>query len=389
MFHFSAAVAIDSRHFSNVPKGRYMSFFATRNSIGRSALFVLTISWTATALATAPIQQRTNPNAFDNTYSVVDLLTNSGGTADVGTGSVIGSHIDTANGDIGYFCVLTCAHNFPNSTAIGFGDFGRNGNGANAYTSTYPIVKLSTGGSTGSKDLAVAVVRYGPVDPFFVSVVDLGLWSAPAVSDSALKTFVTNGGTATTSFSEIGFGDTGVPHYNFTGGTVQDGFTKQNSTGIQRFQNNNLTAVNVNANHGAFTYTDYTWTPGPVSPGHPNAGTGSSFSGDSGGPYFTTTPETLTISGLTDVFGNPVGNQNITLDTNTIIAVHTFGDNNNPQLFSDPNIISGGVLLTSADETWIEAACTVPEPSTASLVGLGVILSSATWARRRRFQRCE
>ena len=333
------------------------------------------------ALATAPIQQRTNPNAGDNLFSVVNLLTNGAGTADVGTGSIIGTHLDAD--DVGYFCVLTAAHNFPSTMTMGFGDLGRNGNTATAYSSTYPLVKLSTGGSTGTKDLAVAVFRYGLEDNFFDSVKELGLWAAPAISDSALKTYVSSGSTSITSFTEIGFGDTGVPHYNTTGGTVQDGFTKQNSTGIQRFQNNTLTAVNVNANHG-YIYTDYTWTPGPVSPGHPNLGTGSSFSGDSGGPYLMSSTASLTISGLTDVFGNPVGDQNITLNTDTIFAVHTFGDNNNPQLFSDPNIISGGVLLTAADEAWIEQVCTVPEPSTLALGGAGAVGMLFYWRRRRK-----
>ncbi|MGO9109088.1 MAG: PEP-CTERM sorting domain-containing protein [Thermoguttaceae bacterium] len=324
------------------------------------------------------MQQRTLPNAFDNTYSVIDLLTNGSGTADVGTGSIIGSMVDPTT-DIGYFCVLTAAHNFPSSTAIGFGDFGRNGNNANSFADTYPIVSVQTGGSTGKKDLAVAMVKYGPVDDFFDDVQDLSLWAAPAISDSALQTYVTSGTTAINSFTEIGYGNTGTPHY--TSG-VQDGFIPQDSTGIQRFQNNTRSGVNVDAAHGAYTYTDFTWTPGPVSPGNPNLGTGSSFMGDSGGPYLLSSPTTLTIAGLTDVFGNAVGNQNITLNTDSIFAVHTFGDNNNPQLFSDANITSGGVLLTAADETWIESVCVVPEPST--LVLLIVACATGLWFRGRR-----
>jgi hypothetical protein len=321
--------------------------------------------------ATAPIQQRTNPQAppaGDNLFSVVDMVASA--TTDIGTGSIIDKHIDPTT-QIGYFCVLTADHNFPNSTAIGFGDFGTAPNGATSFSTTYPIISHASGGSTGTKDLAVALVQYGPIDPFFVSIKELSMWAAPAGTDANLKTYTdTNVG----KFTEIGYGDTGTPHYN---AGVQDGFTPQPSVGIQRFQNNTRTSVNVNAGHGTYTYTDFKWTPGPVSPGNPNLGTGSSFQGDSGGPYFLTDQVTKTIAGLTDVFGNAVGNQNIDLYTNTIFGVHTFGDNNNPQLFSDANIQSGGVLLSAADITWINSACEIPEPAAVTLaaLALGVLLN--------------
>ena len=352
-----------------------------------SVLLVAALSWTPLAIAIAPMQQQTNPAAFSNLFSVVDTLNNAAGTADVGTGSIFMS--STSNG-IGYFCVLTCAHNFPSSADIGFGVWGSNGNGATSFTGSnvFPIIGYATGGPTGSADLAVALVRYGPVNTFFNNVVDLSMWNAPALSDSVLASFVSTGSNGTTAFSEIGYGDTGTPLYS---SGVQTGFNKVNSSGIQRFQNNTLTAVNVNASHGTSTvYTDYTWTPGPVSPGNPNLGTGSSFTGDSGGPYMISSPITLNIAGLTDVFDNSVGTQNINVDTNSIIAVHTFGDNNNPQLFSDANIISGGVLLTAADETWVNQQCgsllaSVPEPSTVALLAVGgTALALGLRVRRRR-----
>ena len=314
--------------------------------------------------ATAPIQQRTNPAAppaGDNLFSVVDLV--SSPTTDIGTGSIIDSHVDPAT-QIGYFCVLTAAHNFPSSTAIGFGDFGTAPNGANSFATTYPVVSYQTGGSTGTKDLAVALVRYGPIDPFWASIKDLALWSPPAGTDANLKTYTD---TNVSKFTEVGYGDTGTPHYS---AGVQDGFNKQTSAGIQRFQNNTRSVVNVSAAHGAYTYTDFTWNPGPVSPGNPNLGTGTSFTGDSGGPYFLTDTVTKNITGLTDVFGNPVPPQNIDLYTNTIFAVHTFGDNNDPQLFSD-NQPGGGVLLSAGDITWINSVCAVPEPAAIVLALVG------------------
>jgi hypothetical protein len=342
----------------------------TFSRLGRTALVVSIVLFIAGPLsATAPIQQRTNPQkppAGDNLFSVVDLV--SSPTNDLGTGSIIDSHIDPLT-QIGYFCVLTADHNFPTSTAIGFGDFGTAPNGATSFSMTYPIISHASGGSTGTKDIAVAIVRYGPIDPFFISIKDLALWAAPAGTDANLKTYTDNN---VGKFTEIGYGDTGTPHYN---SGVQDGFTPQTSHGIQRFQNNTRSSVNLNAVHGnagAYTYTDFTWIPGPVSPGNPNLGTGSSFGGDSGGPYFLTDQVTKTISGLTDVSGNAVGNQNIDLYTNTIFAVHTFGDNNDPQLFSDPNIRSGGVLLSAADITWINSVCSIPEPAAVTLAALAL-----------------
>ena len=173
------------------------------------------------------------------------------------------------------------------------------------------------------------------------------------------------------TFTQVGYGDTGTPHV--TAG-VQDGFTPQSSTGIQRFDNANPASVNAGAVHGIYTYTDVKWNPGPVSPGNPNLGTGSSFGGDSGGPYFTTAATAFNVVGLTDVFGNAVGPQNISAFSDTIFAVHTFGNNQNPQLFA-AGMPSGGNLLTAADITWINNACAqVPEPSTMVLV-LGAIVT--------------
>ena len=181
------------------------------------------ILWSLSGLAnaTAPVQQTTNPTAFGNLFSVVDMTTSP--TADLGTGSVIMDHIvDDGNTQIGYFCVLTAAHvTAGGASGIGFGYFGDGTNGANSFSQVYPITKVFSGGSTGNEDLSLAVVRYGVVDPFYASVQDLKLWTPPANITLA---------NLPSTFTQVGYGDTGVPHY--TSG-VQDGFTLQNSTGIQ------------------------------------------------------------------------------------------------------------------------------------------------------------
>ncbi|HEY4761860.1 MAG TPA: PEP-CTERM sorting domain-containing protein [Thermoguttaceae bacterium] len=335
-------------------------------------VLALMLGMAATLQATAPVEQRTNPDGvnFDNLYSVVDMV--SSPTVDIGTGSII--HKMDIEG-IGYFCVLTADHNFPNSTAIGFGDWGTAPNPANAFATTYPIIHVESGGSTGTKDIAVATVRYGPTDLFWASIKELSLWAAPSGTDNQLATY-TNANI--NDFTEVGYGNTGTPR--FVGG-VQVGFDTVNSSGIQRFQNNERKGVNVNAAHGGYTYTDFTWTPDPVSPGNPDLGNGSSFGGDSGGPYFLDDVVTKTVTGLIDVFDTAVPPQDIDLYTDTIFAVHTFGNNNNPQLFSD-NIDHGGVLLSAADIAWIATAC-VPEPSSVVMLimcTLGLIVGA--WRRK-------
>ena len=131
------------------------------------------------ARATAPIQQTTNPTAFSNFYSVVDMTT--GPTSDLGTGSIIDSDIVTQGGQqIGYFCVLTANHVIAaGASGIGFGYLGDGTNTANSFANTYNYTNVISGGSTGTEDLSVAIVRYGVVDPFFVSVKDLKLWTPP------------------------------------------------------------------------------------------------------------------------------------------------------------------------------------------------------------------
>src|SRR5262249_61344785 len=124
----------------------------TFSRLSRTALVVSIVLFIAGPVcAIAPIQQRTNPQAppaGDNLFSVVDLV--SSPTVDIGTGSIIDTHINPIT-QIGFFCVLTADHNFPNSTAIGFGDFGTAPNGANSFSTTYPIISHASGGSTGTK----------------------------------------------------------------------------------------------------------------------------------------------------------------------------------------------------------------------------------------------
>ncbi len=329
------------------------------------ALILLTI--VPAAVAIAPSVQRTDPVMFDKFFSVVDLVNSP--TNDIGTGSVIGKIITPDQ--IGYFCVLTAAHNFPASTGIAFGYWGDGTNPANSFANTYPITHSFTGGSTGRKDLAVAGVRYGQIDPFFVSVKDLSLWSpSPINTDADLINVITND-----TFTEVGYGYTAT---RSPAAGAQTGWSPVIAVdGIQRFQNNTVTGGAVNAVHGAFTYTEAQWT--THFPTVPNSGEGSSFQGDSGGPYLMLDEGVQkTINGLLDISGAALPAQTINLFSDSIFAVHTFGSNNNPQPFGS---VHGGVLLNAADIAWIQSVhALIPEPSSLALLGIG-------WASLMAFRR--
>ena len=334
------------------------------------------------AWAIAPMQQRTDPARGTSLYDVVDMV--SSPTVDVGTGSIIDSMIDT-NLNIGYFCVLTARHVATGgATAIGFGYWGDGTNPANSFATTYPITNHFDGGATGNEDISVEVVRYGTPDRFFFDAAanTLGLWSPPAGTRAQTAAYVTAN---VASFTEIGYGDTGTPHYN--AGGVQDGWNPQSSSGIQRFQNNFPTSAGDQGAAGAIVG----WH--PHNPSAPNTGEGTSFGGDSGGPYLLETKTTRTISGLADPQnqGGTLPNQTIQLYTNTIFAVHTFGNNNNPALYSDlygagaGQIANdnGGVILTPADIAWIESV-PCPEPSSVVLAAMGMLSMIGYYLRRRR-----
>ncbi len=338
------------------------------------------------AWAIAPAQQQTNPTLGTSLYDVVNLVTDptlSVGAVDAGTGSIIDSEVVDG---IGYFCVLTAQHVVAdaNINRIGFGSWGDGTNGANSYIPTYPITSHYDGGATGGEDISVAVVRYGTPDAFFDTVSEnaLSLWSPPAGNQAQTAAYVMAN---VASFTEIGYGLTATPHY--TAG-VQDGWTPTlpppAGLGIQRFQNNFPTSTADKGVAGA----QISWH--PHNPSAPNTGEGSSFGGDSGGPYLLESTTTRTISGLPDPQhqGMTLPDQTIQLYTDTIFAVHTFGNNNNPALYTDTTaggaqIDNGGVILTPADITWINSV-PCPEPSGFVLAALGLLGMVGSYLRHRR-----
>lgn len=282
-----------------------------------------------------------------NLNSVVQLDT---ATQFVGTGSIICTFVG-AEGN-GHFVVLTADHviggganriAFQNSAVPG----------TPAGPPDYAITQTFRKGSTGTVDIALAVVDYGMApDAFFNAVVSLKYTSIDPPG--------------TTQFTSVGFGNTGTPNVDMMGNLT--GYTRTAGTvGTKRFQNNVVTGTTANAGGPTYNYKSVNWQldiPGI-------AGEGYTYDGDSGSPYFTTTA--ITLGGVPNVF------------TNNIFGVHTLGVNG-AVVQGSP---AAGVLLTAAEVTWIDqrlAAVCIPEPSTILLltIGTGLILFVARGKRKEQ-----
>lgn len=323
------------------------------------------------ALATAPDEQRTSAQPGDRLFSVVHLVPTRNHATSFATGTVIKKWEDPVTTTT-YFTVLTADHNFPGSNFIKFGDRPDPFMGVDPRA-PLKVQFLHQGGSTGNVDIAVAIVKYeGGNDAFFQSVQPIDLWNPPDIVQDAIDAAKFQ------HFTQIGYGRTGTPHLDAM--MVQDGWNNSGaaSGGIQRFQNNQILDATENANHGVYTYTDVTWDAGPIS----MSGLGTSFMGDSGGPYLLDDFINVEVTGLGDVLGeDPVM---MSVATNTQFAVHTFGNNNIPQLFSD-NIPGGGVLLTQSEIDWInDHNMAIPEPSTYVMALLAMMIGALAYRRRRR-----
>ncbi len=282
-----------------------------------------------------------------------------GGFVRIGTGSVIGKQV--VNG-VGWFCVLTADHvvdpvgiNGPH--VIAFGDNGAQG----VFGGATNIVKRGlppvANGGLNKVDIAVLGIRYGQLTPqnefFFNSITPLTM--LPGTPQSRVGTTMT----------ELGYGG--------TGSFVAGGMNVAPPDGNKRFQNNRIERT-INYNDGTYMYTAVEWDFDNPAGIFAVPGEGSSYGGDSGGPYMTTNEVLLNVGG-----GNFLN-----AFSNGIIAVHTYGDNN-PAFHAFWNTPghqpSGGVPLTQAYVTWIEQQCMmIPAPGTLILLTMTGVLAY----RRRR-----
>ncbi len=301
-------------------------------------------------------------------YAAVEVVASDGSS---GTGSVVGKY--TSNGNL-YFEVLTAAHVVDNGALVN-GNIGYGSpqppNALAAPMDPYQVV--ATGGSTGKEDMALLAVNVGPT----TNIIDLGfygLMTPLTVTPYAVPNPYTS---QSLGFTEIGYGRTGTAQ-NFAG---VPGYTQTiPSGGTKMFQNNKVNAITTPTSWGSYTYQGVEWL--SVAPAN-NNGTGTSFAGDSGGPYLMST--NAADQATVNVYGRPGGTVAIPITTNGLFAIHTAGYYNAPNIKMNASL-NRGELITNADLGWINTnignTTPVPEPAALALLAVGGVM---LLLRKRQF----
>jgi hypothetical protein len=348
-----------------------------RQSAGLVAACLALVSAGQLAVAIAPSDQvvpdsyRFNAGdpSFFSLYSVVDFGKAFSPTGDYGSGAIVSK---TTDGNNYYAFVLTADH------VAADGGYGNNfvGIGVNNGVNTGIWLQntLVAAGGPGAvagvnfEDLAIVRVTL-PTATLYNALTPLQL-ANPSQRPTQVGSM----------FTEYGYGLTGTPGtFNPTtrlpqvGGTP--GYASAASDFQLRFQNNNVAALLNNQNGGAALPTSanagnnykeplLAWN--VVAPANPNF-QGTSFGGDSGGPYLTSYPSSITINrGGTNYDGIML--------TDYIDAVHVLGSN--PSINGDVN---DGVLINQANYDWIMSV--IPEPSTVTVMAAAGCVA-CLWRRR-------
>lgn len=251
------------------------------------------------------------------------------------------------------------------------GEFGRVGNVGESWYRQYP-----------GADLAFLAINMGPANganqAFYNNVAECAL--TPVALDAMGKPMVTGA-----QFTEYGYGGTGP---FVAAGAVAPGspagIRNTGATGEKRFQNNEVVGNAVDA--GIYAGSPLiTWTfDQPAAAGNFLAAEGTSFGGDSGGPYMMGEAAQIEL----DEFyrqgaDNPWGGGVLDIYTDGIFAIHSGA---NP-LVAAPNgvaaynRVSYGVPMMPEYVNWLEGQCDIlPAPGSMALLGAGGLLAG----RRRR-----
>jgi hypothetical protein len=202
-------------------------------------------------------------------------------------------------------------------------------------------------GPTGRVDIAVLGINYGAFNPGYSPLVR----NLVAANDFSQY------------FSAVGYGDEGK--------LVAGGFEAQNRYGTQRYLNEHADFI-FNLSVFGYLYDAARWhTNDPNDPFVTVRGTGATFKGDSGGPYFSSMQEH---DESNDIF----------YFTNDEFAVHTTSEGG-PD-FKSFGTTNYGVALDDADLIWIHDSClAIPEPTGG--VGFGLVLLVARSRATRRSRR--
>jgi hypothetical protein len=316
------------------------------------------------ALAGAPADQIVSPDPPGGSlYSVVDFLLN-GANSDNGTGSIINKYVDT-NG-IGHFCVLTADHVIAgnvNRVAVG-----SNGGAPPPASQILSYTIVARGGSTGTEDMALVDATVGNLSTTPAALTLYNNVTPLQVANPSQRPVHTND-----LFTEYGYGNTGVAVNDPTRPLGQrDGYSVVNSSFVKRFQNNTVLGITGDlASPGGYTEEQVLWN--TVAPAN-NNGYGTSFGGDSGGPYLSSYPSQITVNRG----GTNIGILNL---TDYIVAVHLGGTT--VQFNGVDTKFNGmgnwGAYIDQDDYNWM-LPC-IPEPSGFVFAALGGV-----WLliRRRR-----
>jgi hypothetical protein len=318
----------------------------TPTRIGKRFLLVILVLGRGEALGIGPDNQTLNPT-LDGVVRVLFDNNLGGGVGEfVGTGSLIDNR--NVNGQ-GWLCVLTADHvvssdDTPSgatvkSPGIALGN-SNNTTGNSAYLPAGPVFRR---GPTGRVDIALLGVNYGPFSAGYTPLV------RKLVAANNFSQY----------FSAIGYGEEGQ--------VVAGGFQAQHRNGTQRYLNEHADFVSNYSSLG-YLYNAARWrTNDPNDPMVTVKGTGATFGGDSGAPYFSNTQ-------MHDE------SNDIYYLTNDQFAVHTASDRG-PD-FKPFGTMNYGVALDDADLQWIHDSCmAVPEPAAGTIL---IVLMIRLIAHRRR-----
>jgi hypothetical protein len=307
-----------------------------------------------------------------------------------GTGSIV-MKFKGLDGDY-YACVLTADHVVSNdapgapgpfsdkglANSIGFGNSTAPGTAA---PDLYNIVSSTTGGSTGTKDLAMELVNLGnnpkanltPGTNEMLTWNDINPLHPVSLAQYGYDPETNKYGYLVpkdTPFTTMGFGDSGVLFKDPLGNLSY--LENVGSYGTKRFENN-LTVGNIPgfAALPPYVYDAVTWNP------LFGAGQGATFPGDSGSPMLASEPINYTINGVNVTINNVM--------TDDLFGVVTFGPASTTLTETS---IEGGVTLTPADIAWIDESCddfylSTPEPGACVLFAVGL---SAVFVATRGFR---
>ena len=381
----------------------------TRNTSVWLASLLIVAGSARLALAIGPDYQVV-PNAVTASTpasSVVDFLRSNTDTTDNGTGAIFTKF---ASNGVDYADILTADHVGSDSAAGGYNAWvgiGVNNDTAptagGATPNLFKEMLLSAGGpnpGVNFEDLNIVQIALGAANNanainLFNSIIPMN------ISSPTINLFGTTGGT-NAPFTEYGYGYAGKPIVQ--AGTP--GYGAYDRPFNVRFQNNKVTFVDT-------SYANRQTATTGLNAGNPYSEPlvhfstiaptnlllqGTSFAGDSGGPYDYLSSQQLSVS-------NYYSGQLITnnLYTDYEFAVHVLGaasgattnllnydgttfTNTKAKLNGDDN---SGVYIDQANYNWIESFVVVPEPSSGLLVLVGgcVLAGFARLSNRRNSRR--